>query len=60
MRTSALFGTETSDFSKFIVCLHGQGENGVWASADILRTRGGRREGQFFAILCWRLLWTDP
>jgi len=35
MRTSALFGAKTPQFSKFMVCLHGQG-----ASADILRTRG--------------------
>jgi len=43
MRTSALFG-ETSDFSKYRVCLHGQ----------------GGRECQFFLILCGRPLWTAP
>jgi len=37
MRTSAIFGEKTLDFSKFLVCPHGQGN---WASVDILRTRG--------------------
>jgi len=45
MRTSALLGTKTSDFSKFMVFLQGQGWIGVLASADILRTRG---EGSIF------------
>jgi len=30
MRTSALFGAKTPDFSKFMVCSHGQGER--WLS----------------------------
>jgi len=43
-----------------MVCPHGHGGRGVRgrASADILRTRG--EGGQFFAILCERLLWTAP
>jgi len=32
-------------------------DKGVWASVEILRTRG---RVQFFAILCGRLLWTAP
>jgi len=39
MWTSALFGPKTSNFSKFMVCPHGQGGGG-WASADIFRTTG--------------------
>jgi len=45
-----------SDFLKFMVCSNGQGGRG--GSADILQTR--REGGQFFAILCGRLLWTAP
>jgi len=33
-------------------------DKGGWLSADIFRTR--KRRGQFFAILCGRLLWTVP
>jgi len=37
---------QNPDFSKFMVCPHGQGGGrGGWASTDILRTR--RREGHF-------------
>jgi len=44
---------KTSDFSKFIVCPHGQ--RGL---SHCRQGEGGG--GQFFAILCWRLLWTAP
>jgi len=37
MRTSALFGAKTSEFSKFMMCPRGQGD---MSSADILRSRG--------------------
>jgi len=40
MRTSALFGAKTKDFSKFMMCPHGQGARG----------------GQFFAVLCGHLM----
>jgi len=43
---SALLAQKTSDFSKFMVCPHGQGG---------LSQCGG---SQIFAILCGRLLWT--
>jgi len=55
MRTSARFGTKTSDFSKFMVCPHGQG--GLSQCGHFSDKRGG---GQFFEILCVRLLWTAP
>jgi len=54
MRTSALFGAKTFKFFKIYgVSARTRG----LSSADILRTRG---RGQFFAILCRRLLWTAP
>jgi len=56
MRAFELFGAKNLRFSKLMVCPHGQGG---WTSADILQIGGGRG-GQFFAILCGRLLWTDP
>jgi len=49
---------KTSDFSKFLVCLHGQEGRGL----EPVRTffgQGGMK-CQFFAILCGRLLWTAP
>jgi len=53
MRTSALFGAKTKDFSKLMVCPYGQGE------VEPVRTFCGQEGGgQFFAILCGRLLWT--
>jgi len=45
LRTSALFGTKTSDFSKFKVCPQG-GEAG-WASADISQIRGKVKFSRF-------------
>jgi len=44
MRTFALLEVKSSDFSKFMMCPHGQGGKG-WTSADILRTKG---EGSIF------------
>jgi len=44
------------DFSKFMVCPHGQGGRGL-SQCGHFETRG---EGQFFVILCGRLLWTAP
>jgi len=46
-----LFGAKSSDFSKFMVCPHGQG------GMSQCEQGGG---GQFFGILCGRLLWTIP
>jgi len=40
---------KNSDFSKFMVCSHGQGEEEGWASMDILRTRV---EGVIFSRFC--------
>jgi len=55
MRTSALLGAKTSDFSKFMVCPHGQG------GIETVRTFCGQGGGdQFFVILYGRLLWTAP
>jgi len=47
----------TMSFSKFMVCLRGQGGRGLSQGADILRTR---EKGQFFAIFYGRSLWMDP
>jgi len=41
---------KTSEFSIFLVCPHGQG--GL--------SQCGQGGGEFFAILCGRLLWTAP
>jgi len=38
MRTSALLVTKTSDFSKFLVCPHGQGGS---SPANIFADKGG-------------------
>jgi len=51
MRISTLLEQKTLDFSKFLMCLHGQEREGV----EPVRTRGGG--GQFFASLCG---WTAP
>jgi len=56
MRTSALFGAETSDFSKLKMCP--QGQRRWWLSQCVYFATRGR--GQFFAILCGRLLRTAP
>jgi len=40
------------DFSKFMTCPHGEGEEGLSQFAD--------KGGQFFSILCRRLLSTAP
>jgi len=48
MRTSALFAQKTSDFSKFIVCPHGQGGLSQYGHFT-------NKEGQFVAILSGRL-----
>jgi len=45
---------KTSDFSKFMLCPHGQ----VGERVEPMRTRGDG--GQFFAILCGRPLWSGP
>jgi len=57
MQTSALFGAKTSDFSKFMVCPHGQG-----GGDEPVRTffGQGERGSQFFADSCGRPLWTAP
>jgi len=49
----AFWCKKNSDFLKFVSCPQGYGRGG-WASADIFRTR----RGNFFAILCGRLLWS--
>jgi len=49
------FGEKTSDFSKFVVCPHGQERREV----EPVRTFSGQG-GQFFAMLCRRPLWTAP
>jgi len=43
---------KTSDFSKFMVCPHGQ--------RGLSHCGQGGRGSQFFTILCGRLLWTAP
>jgi len=43
MRTFALFGAKTSDFSKILVCLHGQGGRGLSQCGQ-----GGGREESIF------------
>jgi len=48
MRTSALFGAKTSEFAKFMVRPHGQGESSQC---------GQEETGESFAILCKRPLW---
>jgi len=56
MWTSALLVQKTSDFSKVMVCQHGQGGG---EEAEPVRTFFGQAgRGQFFAILCGRPLWT--
>jgi len=42
MRMSALFGAKNSDFSKFMVCPHGQGGKGI----EPVRTFSGQTEGE--------------
>jgi len=55
IRTSALFDAKNFQFFRNLWCDRTDKE---WlASADILRTRS---RGQFFAILCRRLLWASP
>jgi len=49
---------KTSEFSKFLVCPHGQ--EGGWASADILRARGEGWGVNFSRFCTGRLLWTAP
>jgi len=50
MRISALFGAKSTDFSKFMMYPHGQGERGV----ELVRTfcGHGERRDHFFAIFC--------
>jgi len=55
MLTSALSGAKTLDFSKFIVCPHGQGGEGLSQCGHFADKEGG---DQFFSILCGRLVWT--
>jgi len=45
------------DFSKFMVCPHGQEKEGLSQRGHFADKGEG---GQFFAILCGRLLWTAP
>jgi len=40
-----------------MVCPHGQGESGVAPVGHFADEEGG---GQFFSIMCGRLLWTAP
>jgi len=54
MRTSAIFGEKNSDFSKFMMCPKGQGKRRVEPVRSFYE-----KEGQFFAFLCGRPLWTD-
>jgi len=49
--------TKTSDFSKFIVCPHGQGGRGLSQCGNFVDNGRG---GQFFEILCRHPLWTAP
>jgi len=56
MRTSALFGAKTPDFSKFMMCPHGQGERGL----EPVRKFSDKGRGQFFKIFCGRPLRTAP
>jgi len=56
MRTSALFGAKTSDFSKFMVCLHGQGGDGV----DQVLTFCGQGGGVNFLQFCADVFYGRP
>jgi len=49
---------KTSDFSKFMMCPHGQGERGVKPERTLCG-QGGEAVN-FFALLCGRPLWTVP
>jgi len=51
MRTSVLFDAKNSDNSGYMVCPRGQ------EGSTLVETR---ERGQFFPILCRRLLWTAP
>jgi len=55
MRKSALFGAKTSDFSKFILCPHGQGG---WSQCGHFADKG--KEGQCFVISCGCVLCIAP
>jgi len=57
MRTSALLCAKIVGFFEIYDCPHGQGEG-----VEPVRTFCGQwgEGGQFFAILCGRLLWTAP
>jgi len=57
MQTSALLVQKTSNFLKFMVCPHEQWVEGVEQVRSFFRQGKG---GQFFVILCGRLLWTAP
>jgi len=46
---------KTSDFPKFMVCPYGQGGKGLNQCGHFTDKEGG---GEFFPILCGRLLWT--
>jgi len=48
---------KTPDFSKFMVCPHGQRETGSKASVDILRTKG---EGSIFCNFVWTFFMDGP
>jgi len=54
MRTSSLFGAKIPDFSKFMVCPHGQGE---LSRAEILRTR---RRKSILSRFCADVLYGCP
>jgi len=71
LRTFALFGAKTSNFSKFLICPQEQEGRGVFfdVSAGTRRERGFEQVrifcklgggGSIFTILCGRLLWTTP
>jgi len=52
MRTSALFGAKISDFLKFVMCPHGQGERGLSQCGHFVD------KGEGVNILRERPLWT--
>jgi len=56
----ALFSAKTSDFLKGMLCPHGQGGRGCWASADIFRTRvKGVNFSWFCADVLYGQLWAS-
>jgi len=56
MRTFALFGAKNFDFSKFLVCPHGQGKDGV----EPVRTFFRQGEGVNFSRFCADVFYGRP